>query len=167
MIRKIISKSEIKRKVKEIAEKIERDFAGREIIMVGILKGSFIFLSDLIREISLPVKCDFMRVSSYKGKKQEKIKVDFLNSIPLKGKNVIIVEDIIDTGNTLRKIVKEIEKKKPETIKVCVLLVKKKKRKKKFKIDYVGFEIPDKFVVGYGLDYKEKYRNLDYIGYIK
>ena len=167
MIKKIISKSEIKRKIKEIAKEIESDFAGKEIIMVGILKGSFIFLSDLIREISLPVECDFVKVSSYKGKEKGKLKIEFLNSLSLKGKNVIIVEDIVDTGGTLNEIIKRIKKEKAAVVKTCALIVKKKKRKCKLKIDYSCFKIPDKFVVGYGLDFEEKYRNLDYIGYIK
>ncbi len=167
MIKKIISKSEIKRKIKEIAKEIESDFAGKEIIMVGILKGSFIFLSDLIREISLPVECDFIKVSSYKGKEKGKLKIEFLNSLSLKGKNVIIVEDIVDTGGTLNEIVKRIKKEKAAVVKTCALIVKKEKIKCKLKIDYSGFKIPDKFVVGYGLDFEEKYRNLNYIGYIK
>jgi len=167
MIKKIISKSEIKRRTKEIAEKIEKDFAGKEITMLGILKGSFIFLSDLIREISLPVECDFIKLSSYKSKEKGKLKIEFLNSLSLKGKNVIIVEDIVDTGCTLKEIIKKIEKEKVAVVKTCVLIIKKKKRKCKLKIDYSGFKISDKFVVGYGLDFDEKYRNLDYIGYIK
>jgi len=167
MIKKIISKSEIKRKIKEIARKIEKDFDGKEIIMLGLLKGSFIFLADLIREISFPIKCDFIKLSSYKGKEKGKLKIEFLNSLSLKGKNVIIVEDIVDTGNTLEEIIKRIEKEKAAVIKICALIVKKKKRKCKLKIDYCGFKIPDEFVVGYGLDFNEKYRNLNYIGYIK
>lgn len=167
MIEKIISKSEIKRKIKEIAGKIEKDFTGKEIITLGILKGSFIFLSDLIREISLPVKCDFIKVSSYKGKEKGEVKIEFLNSLSLKGKNVIIVEDIVDTGCTLKEIIKRIEEENPAVIKTCALIIKKKKRKCKLKIDYSGFKIPDEFVVGYGLDFDEKYRNLNYIGYIK
>ena len=163
----LLTEKEIKKKIKQLAEEISRDFKGQEVILLGILKGSFVFMADIIREMKIPLKCEFIKISSYSGYHQKKIKLQLLNSLSLKGKNVIVLEDIVDTGNTLDEILKRLRRDKPRCLRVCCLLVKEKERKKDIKVDYTGFKIPDKFVVGFGLDYKENFRNLKYIGYIE
>ena len=158
----LISKDRIKKKVKQLARLISKDYKGRDLILVGILKGSFIFLSDLCRSLTVPVKIDFIQVSSY-GKKMwssgvVRIKKDI--DIDIRGKHVLIVEDIIDYGYTLKYLFKFLKSKKPASIKVCVLLNKTSRRKVDVELAYAGFEVPDKFMVGYGLDFADKFRNL-------
>ena len=158
----LIKRADIRKKVRELARKIERDYQEESIHVVGILKGACIFLSDLVREISLPVSVDFMAVSSYgKGSLQSgevRITKDLDHSI--ENRNVIIVEDILDTGLTLNYLHRLLQARKPKTLRIAALLDKPSRRVQEVNADYVGFQIPNKFVVGYGLDYAERYRNL-------
>jgi len=162
----LITESEIQKKVDELAEKISRDFEGKTVTLVCILKGGVMFMVDLAKKIKLNVEFDFMDVSSYGSGTQSsgniKINKDLEN--PIEGKNIIIVEDIIDSGRTLNYLYRYLKDKKPAVIKICTLLDKPERRVFDIKVDYAGFEIPDKYIVGYGLDYAEKYRNLPYIG---
>ena len=153
----------------EIADEINRDFSGEKVIIVGVLKGSFMFMSDLLKKINLDTEIYFLKAESY-GKSTEslgavKITKDIERDI--KGENVIVVEDIIDSGFTMREVFKLLAERNPKSLKLCSCLSKPERRECEIKIDYLGFEVPDKFVIGYGLDYAEKYRNLPYIGYIE
>jgi hypoxanthine phosphoribosyltransferase len=162
-LKSFLSEKEIKEKVKEIGNLITRDFEGEDVLLVGVLKGAWIFLSDLAREIDLNVEISFISVSSYVGKKTVSSGVvRLLCDIdkPLDGRNVIIIEDIVDTGLTLSYLKKLLYVRNPNTIKVCTLLDKPSRRLANITPDYVGFSIPDEFVVGYGLDYDGLYRNL-------
>ncbi|MBP6407339.1 MAG: hypoxanthine phosphoribosyltransferase [Fusobacteriaceae bacterium] len=164
----LISEEEIKTKVSQLAEQIREDYKiGDELIFVGLLRGSVIFLSDLARELSdYDVKLDFMTVSSYgnsmTSSRDVKIKKDLEDDI--KGKNVLIVEDIIDTGYTLKKVYEILSLREPKTLEICTLLDKPERREVEVAVKYIGFKIPDEFVVGYGIDYAEKHRNLKFIG---
>lgn len=157
----LISASEIKKIVKRLAKRISSDFKDEPIILIGILKGSFIFLADLLREIKNPVHVDFIRISSYGSSSKSCGKVQITNDadLNLKGKNVIIVEDILDSGCSLNFLYKHLKAKKPKILKTCVLIEKDVKRDAKIKIDYYGVKVPDLFIVGYGLDFDERYRN--------
>lgn len=161
-----IPEDKIKQKVAELGKIISKDYENKDLLLVGILKGSIVFLSDLMREISIPVSIDFMTVSSYKNSSFSSGSVDILSdlSTDISGKDVLIVEDIIDSGITLSRLVPMLEKRNPASIKLCTLLDKPDRRKIDINVDYVGFEIENKFIVGYGLDYAEKFRNLNYIG---
>lgn len=167
-IKVLIEEEKIQDKIKEIAKKIEKDYAGKEIILICILKGSTFFTVDLAKRINENVKIEFIQVSSYGsstvGSENIKLKLDLKESI--EGKDVIVVEDIIDTGRTLSYLLEHLKERRPGSLKLCTLLDKPERRLYDVKVDYTGFEIPDKFVVGYGLDYDELYRNLPYIGYI-
>jgi hypoxanthine phosphoribosyltransferase len=158
----LISRDRIAKRVAELGAAISQDFAGQPVILIGVLKGATIFLADLARHISLDATFDFISVSSYGNQKQHsgevKLNKDVDNS--MEGKNVILVEDILDTGLTLRYISGLLEGHKPKSLKIAALLDKVSRRQVPIKGDYVGFEIPDEFVVGYGLDYAERYRNL-------
>jgi len=166
----LFSREVIEKRIKQLAEKIEYDFNDEELLIICVLKGSFIFTSDLVRFIKKP-KCeiDFIRASSYGSETISSgiVKLPKYVDINATNKNVIIVEDILDTGLTLKQITEFISKMKPKTLKTCVLLDKKIKRKVDFTADYVGFEIEDNFVIGYGLDYNEEFRNLPEIYYVK
>ncbi len=161
----IISKEKLKRKVKDLASQISKDYKGRNPILVGILKGSFVFLADLIREMKIPHEMDFISVASYGSRKKASGVVRLLKDLStnIEGKDVIIVEDIIDSGLTLNYIRNNLLTRNPKSLEVVTLLDKKKRRKMKIPLKYVGFSIPNSFVVGYGLDYDEQYRNLPYI----
>ena len=166
----LIDEESLDKRIKELAEKISKDYKNEEIVLVCILKGAIYFSVELSKKITNnTVILDFMKVSSYGNNTETTGKINFKldTSIELENKNVIIVEDIIDSGLTLNYLYDYLKKKNPKTLKICVLLDKKERRKKDIKVDYTGFEIEDKFVVGYGLDYQEKYRNLPYIGYIE
>ena len=163
----LIPEGEIKQRVKAIGQEITRDYQGSEdVILVGLPRGSTVFLADLAREIKLEAKIDFMVVSSYgasmETSREVKINKDLEEDI--RDKDVIIVEDIIDTGFTLEKVKDYLLLKKPSSFKICTLLDKPERREVPVKVDYVGFKIPDVFVIGYGIDYAQKHRNLPYIG---
>jgi len=165
----LIGENEIRDKVRELSYKIKKNYENQLITLVSILKGSFIFSSDLIRElVNLGAECEiyFLNVKSYNGfYSSGEVKIDGDLSF-VKNKNIIIVEDIFDSGLTLFKIYERILEYKPKRVEICVLLYKEKVRKVSMRLNYIGFKIPDKFVVGYGLDYNEKYRGLPYIGVI-
>ncbi|WP_028949978.1 hypoxanthine phosphoribosyltransferase [Sulfurihydrogenibium subterraneum] len=158
----LIGEDEIKKKVIEIAEKINQDFQGEEIYAVGILKGSFMFFADLVRNLKGKVYIDFMQVSSYQTSMESMGEVVFIKdmSVDIKDKNVLIIDDIIDTGRTLKALVEALSLRSPKKLKTVVLLDKKERREVDYDADYTGFVIPDKFVVGYGLDWAEEGRNL-------
>ncbi len=163
----LISEKDIKKRVKALASRINRDFKGEHLYIIGILNGCYMFLSDLTKELKMPCTVDFMRVSSYGNATETSgiVRIIMDVSESLSGKNVLIVEDIIDTGLTMDYLIRTIKQKKPKSVKICTLLHKKVKTRINVDIDYCGFEVPDKFVVGYGLDYNNMYRNLRYIGY--
>lgn len=164
----MISEEQLKSKVYELAKKIEKDFAGEELLVVGILKGASVFVADLIRCIDLDVNIDFMSVSSYGNSTESSGTVKILKDldVDIEGKNVLIVEDIIDSGLTLSNLVDTLKTRNPKSLTLCTLLDKPQRRKSNIHVDYVGFVIEDKFIVGYGIDYAEKYRNLPYIGVV-
>jgi hypoxanthine phosphoribosyltransferase len=161
-----ISKEKIEARVKELAAQIDKDYSGEEVTIIGILNGSFIFCADLVREITLPLTFDFVAASSYGASTTSsgvvKILMDSARSI--EGKHCLIVEDIVDTGNTLSKLMEIFRARNPKSIKLVSLLSKPSRLVHKVDIDYMGFEIEDKFVIGYGLDFDGKYRELPYIG---
>ena len=148
-----------------MAKQIERDFRNRDMVIVSLLNGTVMFLGDLIRHLSLPLRLDFIGVSSY-GAGTESGELVFTKELRLdvRGRDVLLVDDILDTGKTLSRVIPKLRALKPRRIKICVLLDKPSRRVEKVKADYVGFEIPDVFVVGYGLDFAERYRNLPFVG---
>jgi len=163
----LISEKEVKTRVKELGLEIEKDYKGKgDIILVGLLRGSVVFLADLAREIDLEAKIDFMVVSSYGNEMESSREVRINKDLEedIKDKNVIIVEDIIDTGYTLEKVKDYLNLKSPSSLEICTLLDKPERREVTVDVKYVGFEIPDVFVIGYGIDYAQKHRNLPYIG---
>ena len=165
----LITEENIKKRVSELGKKISIDYKGKEIVAIGILKGAWVFMADLVREIKIPVMCDFIGVSSYGdgAVSIERVKLISDIRIPVNGKDVLLIDDIIDTGFSIKFVKDYIESKNPAGIKMCVLLDKPSRRKEDIHVDYTGFTIPDRFVVGYGLDYAEKYRNLPYIAAVK
>ncbi|MEN6469344.1 MAG: hypoxanthine phosphoribosyltransferase [Smithella sp.] len=158
----LIPRTEILRRVREIGDEISRDYAGEEILAIGVLKGAFIFMADLIRALSIPCQTDFMRAASYGAGSESSGKIVITKDIeiPIDGRNILIVEDIVDTGLTLRHIVDTLKSRNPKSIKVCTFLDKRKRRKVPLEADYVGFTMDDGFIVGYGLDFNEQYRSL-------
>jgi len=164
----IITDKMLATRVKAMAKEIQRDFANRELVVVSLLNGTVMFLADLIRHLSLPLRLDFMGVSSY-GEGTESGDLVFTKELRLdvKGRDVLLVDDILDTGKTLSRVIPKLRALEPRRIKVCVLLDKPSRRVIKVPADYVGFRIPDQFVIGYGLDYAEKYRNLPFVGVLK
>lgn len=168
-IKELISKQELEAKVRELGKQITKDYEGEEVTLVGLLRGSVVFLADLCREIDLEVKIDFMNVSSYGNSMESSRDVKILKDLDdsIKGKNVIIVEDIIDTGYTLDLVISMLKERQPKSLKIASLLDKPARREINLDIDYVGFVIPDSFIVGYGIDYAQKYRNLNYIGIVE
>lgn len=165
----LLSRKQIEYKVHELAQAISRDFAGEELVVVGILKGAFIFMADLVRWITVPVKLDFMDMSSYGSSTQSSGEVRILKDLEtsIAGRNVLVVEDIVDTGLTLKYIVDILNQRHPLKLRICTLLDKPSRRKADMTPDYCGFVIPDYFVVGYGLDYDDKYRNFQDICILK
>ena len=166
-IKTLISKEELQKRVEEMAKQISKDYEGKEITFICILKGSVFFTVDLAKNIPSNVKLEFIRVSSYHGTESTgkiELKLDLKEDI--EGKDIIIIEDIVDTGRTLSYLKEHLKTKKPKSLKICTLLDKKERRVCEIEPEYVGFNIPDKFVLGYGLDVDELYRNLPYIGYI-
>ena len=166
----LLSEADIAAKVAELGRRISEDYAGRNLTLVSVLKGSLPFMADLMRQISLPLRIDLMEVSSYGGTATEssglvRIMKDLSASIA--DEDVLLVEDIIDTGLTLNYLVRYLRGKSPASLKICTLLDKPARRLVDIPVDYVGFEIPDQFVVGYGLDYSERYRNLRFVGVLR
>ncbi|HJB28313.1 MAG TPA: hypoxanthine phosphoribosyltransferase [Candidatus Blautia faecavium] len=168
-IRILISEEEVDRRVREIASQISKDYAGREIHMICVLKGGVFFMCELAKRITVPVSLDFMSVSSYGDDTKSSGVVKIVKDLdqPLEGKDVLIVEDIIDSGRTLSYLIEVLKGRNPNTVHLCTLLDKPERRVKDVTVDYCCFEIPDEFVVGYGLDYAQKYRNLPYIGVVE
>ena len=165
----LFTEEQLKSRVNEIARQIEADYAGREIMLISVLRGSFIFMADLCRAIRLPCTLDFMSVSSYGAGTTSSGQVQITKDLSedITGRHVIVVEDILDSGNTLSYLLNILEHRHPASVRLCALLDKPERRVKPVELHYSGFSIPDAFVVGYGLDYAEKYRNLPYIGILK
>ena len=164
----LITQAQLARRVRELARQIERDFTGRDLVVVSLLNGTVMFLADLIRHLNLPLRLDFIGVSSY-GHGTVARELVFTKELRLdvRGRDVLLVDDILDTGKTLRAVVDKLNELKPRQIKTCVLLDKPPRRVENIQPDYAGFEIPDLFVVGFGLDYAERYRNLPFVGVLK
>lgn len=165
----LFSREELDRRVKELGKQITRDYAGKAPVVVSILRGSYVFTADLTRAIDLPITVDFMSVSSYGAGTISSGQVQIIKDLSehIEGKDLLIVEDILDSGNTLHYLMQVLRARGPASIRLCVLLDKPERRTKPVTADYCGFTVPDAFVAGYGLDYAEKYRNLPYIGVLK
>ncbi|MGI6164042.1 MAG: hypoxanthine phosphoribosyltransferase [Bacillota bacterium] len=168
-IKVLISKDELEKRIKDLAAEISRDYAKKDLLMVGVLKGSFVFLADLMRYVDSNVSVDFMGTVSYgastKSSGEVRITKDLEESVA--GRHVLLVEDIVDTGLTLRYLLDTLRNRQPASLKVCALLDKPARRRVRVSLDYYGFIIPNAFVVGYGLDYAEKYRGLPYVGVLE
>jgi hypoxanthine phosphoribosyltransferase len=161
----LIGERQIIRRIRRLSREIERDFEGRELVIVALLTGTVMFLSDLIRNLSLPLRLDFIGVSSYRsGTKSGELVFTKKLRLDVRGRDVLLLDDILDTGRTMVRVLAEIQALQPRRIKTCVLLNKAARRIGNIQADYVGFEIPDYFVVGYGLDFAERYRNLPFVG---
>ena len=166
--RVLFDETTILSRLDEIAAQITQEYRGREFTVIAILNGSLVFMADLMRRIELPLQLDCLSVASYHGKTETSGEVIFKQVVPdVKDRHVLILDDILDSGHTLAAIREKLQAAEPHSIKVCVLLSKKKMRARAVDADYVGFEIADEFVVGYGLDYDERYRNLPYIGVLR
>ncbi|WP_142413501.1 hypoxanthine phosphoribosyltransferase [Hathewaya massiliensis] len=165
----LYSEEELRIKIKELGEKISKDYEGEDLILIGILKGSVVFMSDLLKEITIPCRMDFMAVSSYGNSSSSSGVVRILKDLDyeIEGKHVLVIEDIIDSGITLKYLLKYLKSKNPESVEVACLLNKQERRKVEIDVKYLGYEVPDYFLVGYGLDYAEKYRNLPFVGILK
>ncbi len=165
----MLTEEEVDRKIQELGDRISKDYAGKSVHLVCVLKGGSFFMCELAKRITVPVSLDFMSVSSYGGDTKSSGVVKIVKDLdePLNGKNVLVIEDIVDSGRTLSYLLEMLKDRKPESLKLCTLLDKPDRRVVDVKVDYTGFEIPDEFVVGYGLDYDQKYRNLPYIGVVK
>lgn len=161
----LFSREDIRKRVEELGKQITKDYKGKKILAVSLLKGSFVFAADLVREIDAPVKIEFMATSSYGHGEQSSGKVNVLYDLntDIEGYDVLVVDDIADTGITMEFVLKHLKSKNPASIKCCVLLDKPSRRKTQLEADYVGFTIPDKFIVGYGLNYGDYYRNVPYV----
>jgi len=166
--RVLITEAQIARRVKSLAREIEKDFRGRELVIVSLLNGTVVFLADLIRQLNLPLRLDFIGVASY-GTDTKPGELVFTKELRLdvRGRDVLLVDDILDTGKTLHRVLPKIRALRPRRVKTCVLLDKPARRLEKIRADYVGFAIPDFFVVGYGLDFAERHRNLPFVGVLK
>lgn len=165
----LISEEEVNKRIREIGEQISKEFAGKEVHLVCVLKGGSFFLCELAKRITIPVSLDFMSVSSYGCDTKSSGVVKIVKDLdePIKGKHVIVVEDIIDSGRTLSYLLEMFQEREPASLSLCTLLDKPDRRVVDVHVDYTGFSIPDEFVVGYGLDYGQKYRNLPYIGVVE
>jgi hypoxanthine phosphoribosyltransferase len=161
----LVQPDELEHRVRELGAEISRDYAGRDLLLIGVLKGAVFFLADLMRTIEVPCEVDFMAVSSYGSSTDTSGVVRILKDLdePLEGRHVLIVEDIVDSGLTLQYLMRTLETRGPASLQVCALLTKPERRKVEMPARYVGFEIPDRFAIGYGLDYAERYRNLPYV----
>ena len=168
-IHELISEADVAAKIAELGAQISKDYDGEEIYMLCILKGGVFFMTELAKHITVPVSLDFMSVSSYGSQTRSSGNVRIIKDLdtPIEGKHVLVVEDIIDTGRTLAYLLDNLQQRNPKSLKLCTLLDKPEERVTEVDVDYVGFQIPDKFVVGYGLDYDQHYRNLPYIGMVE
>jgi len=165
----IISEDQIQKRIQEIADQITSDYRGKYPVMVGVLKGVLFFMSDLMLKIPIPVEMDFLAVSRYSSEARSKSFVRLLKDLdtPITNRHILFIEDVIDTGLTLNYLLKSLKEREPASLEVCVLFNKPKYRLIDIPLKYKGFDIPDRFVVGYGLDHKEKYRNLPFVGLLK
>ncbi|MBO5279357.1 MAG: hypoxanthine phosphoribosyltransferase [Lachnospiraceae bacterium] len=168
-VRVLLTEEEVDKRIEEIGAQISRDYAGKSVHLICVLKGGVFFTCELAKRITVPVSLDFMSVSSYGAGTKSSGVVKIVKDLdePLDGKDVLIVEDIIDSGRTLSYLIELLHKRNPNSVRLCTLLDKPERRVTDVKVDYVGFNIPDEFVVGYGLDYDQKYRNLPYIGVVE
>jgi len=165
----MLTEEEVNKRIKEIGDQVSKDYAGKNVHLICILKGGSFFMVELAKRITVPVSLDFMSVSSYGGETKSSGVVKIVKDLdePLEGKDVLVVEDIVDSGRTLSYLLEMLKDRKPASIKLCTLLDKPDRRVVDVNVDYTGFTIPDEFVVGYGLDYDQRYRNLPYIGIVK
>ena len=165
----LFSEEQLKERVKELGAQITADYAGKTPLIASVLRGSYVFMADLTRAIDLPISVDFMAVSSYGAGTSSSGQVQILKDLSdrIDGRDLIIVEDILDSGNTLYYLLDVLRARRPASIRICALMDKPERRTKPITADYVGFTIPDAFIVGYGLDYAERYRNLPYVGVLK
>jgi hypoxanthine phosphoribosyltransferase len=161
----LVARDDLQRRVAQLGVEISRDYGGRELILVGVLKGAVLFLADLMRHIEIPCEIDFMAVSSYGSQTDSSGVVRILKDLdaPIEGRDVLIVEDIIDSGLTLQYLMRNLNARRPASLEVCALLTKPERLRVDLSPRYVGFEIPDRFAIGYGLDHAQRYRNLDYV----
>ena len=161
----LVSREDLQRRIAELGAEISRDYAGRELMMVGVLKGAVLFLADLMRHIDVPCEIDFMAVSSYGSQTDTSGVVRILKDLdaPIEGRDVLIVEDIIDSGLTLQYLMRNLNARKPASLQACALLTKPERLRVDLSPRYVGFEIPNRFAIGYGLDHAQRYRNLDFV----
>ena len=161
----LVPHEDLQRRVAELGAEISREYAGRDLVMVGVLKGALLFIADLMRQLTVPCEVDFMAVSSYGSSTDSSGVVRILKDLdaPIEGRDVLIVEDIIDSGLTLQYLLRNLRARNPGSLEVCALLTKPARRRVELPIRYVGFEIPDRYVIGYGLDYAQRYRNLSYV----
>lgn len=168
LVGQLLSEEQIKARVQELGEQISREYQGQEVLVVGILKGAFVFCADLLRTLNVPTRVDFMAVSSYGNATESSGVIKIIKDLdtPVDGRHVLLVEDIVDTGLTLKYLKKYLAHQNPASLKVAVLLDKPSRRKTEVTVDYTGFAIPDEFIVGYGIDFAEQYRHLPYIGVI-
>lgn len=165
----LLSSEDIKRRVAELGQQISEDYKGKDVVLVGILRGAFVFLADLIREISIPVETDFIAISSYGSSSTTSGVVRILKDLDedIEGRNVLIIEDILDTGLTLKYLVKNLSSRRPASLEICSFIVKEGKQSVAISLKYLGYTVPNRFVVGYGLDYAQRYRNLPFVGTLK
>ena len=165
----LVTEEQIKARIAELGAQITKDYEGKKLIVVGILKGAIVFYSDLARHIDMPMTFDFLSVSSYGNSTVSSGEIKFMKDLdqPVEGYDILIVEDIVDSGRTLSYLRKNLEARNPNSLRVCCLLDKKERREVEVEVNYVGFDIPDEFVVGYGLDFAGMYRNLPYIGVLR
>ncbi|MFN2197298.1 MAG: hypoxanthine phosphoribosyltransferase [Anaerolineales bacterium] len=165
----LLSQEQIQQRVQELGQKISSDYDGRNPLLVGVLKGVLFFMADLLREITIPMEVDFMAISSYSAEARDQGFVRMVKDldIPVTGRHVIFVEDVIDTGLTLNYLLRNLRSQRPASLEVCVLFNKPERRLIDVPVKYLGFDLPDKFVVGYGLDHNERYRNLPFVGLLK
>ena len=162
----LIDEERLQERIRELGREISADYAGRELLLVGVLKGAVIFMADLKRELTVPCEIDFMAISSYGAATDSSGVVRILKDldINIEGRNVLVVEDIIDSGLTLSYLLRNLESREPASLEICALLTKPERREVDVAVRYIGFEIPNRFVIGYGLDFAERYRNLPYVG---
>jgi hypoxanthine phosphoribosyltransferase len=165
----LVPAEDLTRRIRELAAEVSRDYAGKDLLLVGVLKGAVLFLSDLMRQLDVPCEVDFMAISSYGSATKSSGVVRILKDLDavIEGKDVLIVEDIVDSGLTLQYLLRNLRGRNPRSLEVCALLIKPDRQKVDLQTKYVGFEIPNRFVVGYGLDYAERYRNLPFVAELK